>query len=122
MKTTTIFRVDLALLIAAAASLVASTAFAADAENGKRLYMRDGCYECHGTTGMGAGAVGAKLAPNPIPVEGIVAELRHPRQAMPQYAPSVISDAEIADIHAYLMTIPEGPKVKDIPILERIGK
>ena len=22
-------------------------------ENGKRLFMRDGCYECHGYTGQG---------------------------------------------------------------------
>jgi ubiquinol-cytochrome c reductase cytochrome c subunit len=111
------------LLIAVSAIAFSTAAWAADAgnaDNGKALFLRDGCFECHGTTGMGAGAVGAKLAPNPIPVEGFVAELRHPRQAMPQYAPSVISDSEIADIHAYLATIPEGPTVKDIPILNSI--
>src|SRR5262245_11426795 len=129
------------ILIALAAVAVSTPVLAADsgnAENGKRLFLTMGCYECHGTTGMGAGSVGAKLAPNPIPVEGIIAELRHSRQsvpqnfetetssakqdvrqAMPQYSEKVISDKEANDIHAYLMTIPEGPKAKDIPILSR---
>ena len=104
-------------LIAASALLLASPAFAQNADNGKTIYMKDGCYECHTTVGMGGGNAGPKLAPNPLPVEGIVAELRHPRQAMPQYSEKVISDAEIADIHAFLMTIPEGPPAKDIPAL-----
>ncbi len=118
MKTTT------TLLVTATIITIASPVLAADsgnAENGKAVYMRDGCWECHTSVGMGA-VTGSKLAPNPIPLEGIIAELRHPRQAMPQYSPAVISDAEIADIHAYLATIPEGPKAKDIPILDKIGK
>ena len=28
---------------------------AGNAENGKRLYLKNGCYECHGTVGQGAG-------------------------------------------------------------------
>ena len=119
MKTTHMLQTGLALLIAVSASLSASTAFAADAENGKRLYMRDGCWECHTTVGMGGGNAGPKLAPNPMPLEGFIGELRHPRQAMPQYTETVISDAEIADIHAYLATIPEGLHAKDIPALNR---
>ncbi len=114
MKTTT------TLLIAAATFAFTGAAFAADsgnAENGKALYMRDGCYECHTTVGMGGGNAGPKLAPNPLPIEGIVAELRHPRQNMPQYSEKVISDAEIADIRAYLATIPDGLHAKDIPML-----
>ncbi len=37
--------------------LLAATAFAqtntGDAVNGKRLVMRNGCYQCHGTVGQG---------------------------------------------------------------------
>src|ERR1700760_2395240 len=111
-----------ALLIAVSAVALSTPVWAADAgnvENGKRLYMRDGCWECHTTVGMGGGNAGPQIAPNPLPIEGIVAELRHPRLAMPQYSEKVISDAEIADIHAFLMTIPAGPKAKDIPALNR---
>ena len=105
--------------IVSAVFMLTSPASAADADNGKRLYMRDGCWECHTTTGMGGGNAGPKIAPNPLPLEGIVAELRKPRQAMPQYSEKVISDAEIADIYAFLKSIPEGPKAKDIPALSR---
>jgi mono/diheme cytochrome c family protein len=116
MKTTNAFLIAVATL---AFGAPVSAADGGNADNGKQLYMRDGCYECHTTVGMGGGNAGPKIAPNPIPLEGIVAELRHPRQNMPQYSEAVISDAEIADIRAYLATIPDGPHAKDIPELNR---
>ena len=38
---------------------VAQTAPAGDGENGKRLYLRDGCFQCHGYAGQG-GRAGAR--------------------------------------------------------------
>ena len=40
---------------------------AQDAENGKRLFVRNGCYQCHGYAGQG-GSAGARLAPKPLPL------------------------------------------------------
>src|SRR5947208_2707087 len=40
---------------------VAQTAPAGDGENGKRLYLRDGCFQCHGYAGQG-GRAGARIA------------------------------------------------------------
>lgn len=90
---------------------------AGNAEHGKQIYMNYGCYECHTTVGMGGGNAGPKIAPNPLPIEGIKAELRKPRALMPQYSEALVSDQDIADIHAFLMTIPAGPKAADIPML-----
>ena len=46
-------------------SLIAMAALAqtkaGDTANGKRLFERNGCYECHGYVGQG-GAAGARLA------------------------------------------------------------
>jgi len=36
---------------------------------------------------------------------------------MPVYSPAVLSDAEIADLVAYLVSIPSGKPVEAIPIL-----
>jgi mono/diheme cytochrome c family protein len=38
---------------------------------------------------------------------------------MPVYSPIVLQDAQIADIVAYLQSIPNGKPAKDIPLLNR---
>lgn len=88
------------------------------AENGKKLFTADGCYQCHGRQGQG-GAAGPRLAPPKIPVEAIKIYVRHPAGAMPPYTAKVLSDAEIDDIYAFLKTIPAPPPVKDIPLLNQ---
>jgi cytochrome c553 len=77
-----------------------------DAANGKRLYMADGCYQCHGTVGQGSRPTGPHIAPNPVPYEGFAAQLRHPANTMPPYTAVVLSEQELADIYAYLVSIP----------------
>ena len=91
-----------------------------NAENGKRLFMRNGCYECHGTVGQGAGnnPTAPKLAPKPLALAAIIAYVRKPAGGMPPYTSKVMSDADLADVRAYLMSIPEPPAVKDIPLLK----
>jgi mono/diheme cytochrome c family protein len=91
----------------------------ADAVEGKRLFMAYGCYECHGTTGAGGGIAGPKLAPNPLPLEGVRAKLRTASGRMPVYTPAIVTDAEIAAIVAYLQSIPSGKPAADIPALNR---
>jgi ubiquinol-cytochrome c reductase cytochrome c subunit len=102
-----------------AALIVSVTAVQAqgNAENGKRLFVAKGCYQCHGYDGHGG--AGAKLAPRPIPVAALIAYVRHPAGAMPIYTPKVMSDAELTDIWAYLKTIPDPPPVKSIPLLNQ---
>jgi mono/diheme cytochrome c family protein len=95
---------------------------AGDAGNGKKLYVADGCYECHGREGQGGssapvGSYGPRLAPPKLPVEAIRAYVRHPAGGMPPYTPKVLSDSQIDDIYAFLKTIPAPPPLKDIPLL-----
>ena len=92
-----------------------------DAARGKELIVVDGCVQCHGTEGQGAGDFGPKLAPNPLPFEALLAQLRTPAQRMPVYTAKVLSDAAAADIYAYLQSIPAGPPLSDIPMLNRLG-
>ena len=89
-----------------------------NADNGKKLFTKFGCYECHGYQGQGGGA-GAKLAPKPISATALIAYVRHPSGSMPPYTSKVASDAELADIRAYLASVPAPPPLKSIPLLNQ---
>ena len=89
-----------------------------NAENGKQLFVADGCYECHGREGQGSSMAGPRIAPNPIPFESLLNYIRKPKGEMPPYTAKVISDKEVADIYAYLQTRKEPPTAKALPLLK----
>lgn len=101
--------------VIAASLLVPAFALGASAEKGKAVFISKGCWQCHGFAGQGG--VGTKLAPDPMPLNAMTAFVRNTAGAMPPYAQAVLSDEELADIHAYLESIPKGPDVKNIPLL-----
>ncbi|HXW29654.1 MAG TPA: cytochrome c [Xanthobacteraceae bacterium] len=107
-------------LAAVAAGLFAaqSTGFAASAENGKRVFMRVGCWQCHGTVGQG-GVTGPKLAPDPLAFDALSGFVRSTNRAMPPYREQVLSNNDLADIYAYLQSIPKGPDPVNIPLLNQ---
>jgi mono/diheme cytochrome c family protein len=94
-----------------------SSAPAGDAANGQKLFMADGCYQCHGTVGQGSRATGPRLAPNPMPYENFAAQLRKPANTMPPYTALVLSEAQLADIYAYVSGLPGPAKAEDVKIL-----
>jgi ubiquinol-cytochrome c reductase cytochrome c subunit len=113
-------RVALAAL-AAGMVLGHSAALAASAENGKAAYMKYGCWQCHGTQGQGSVATsnGKLLAPNPLPLESFSAFVRSTSGAMPPYSEKVLPNEALADIHAYLSSIPKPADYKSIPLLSQ---
>jgi mono/diheme cytochrome c family protein len=100
-----------------ASMLLPAMALAQNVENGKRLYVRDGCYECHGYAGQGG--AGARLAPKVMATAALIAYVRHPSGAMPPYSAKVASDADLADIRAFLASLPSPPPLSSIPILNQ---
>lgn len=102
-----IIAVAAALILMGTAGAAQSAPAAADAARGKTVFTTVGCSSCHGTVGQGG--VGPHLAPDPLPVEAIEGYIRNPAGSMPPYVASVLSDADIADIAAYLRTIPALP-------------
>jgi len=90
---------------------------AGNAQAGKELYVRYSCYACHGYAGHGG--AGARLVPMPMTQPAFTAYVRNPRQ-MPPYTAKVLSDAQLADLWAYIQTLPKSPPAKDIPLLMQI--
>lgn len=90
---------------------------APNAEKGKRLYMSNACYFCHGTVGQGAGITGARIGPPSRAVAGFTAYVRKPTGAMPAFTDKILSDADLADIYAYLRTMSTAKAAKDIALL-----
>lgn len=86
-------------------------------QNGQKLFENYGCYECHGHEGQG-GAAGPRIAPKPIPLAAFVKYVRQPANQMPPYTAKVVTDAELADIYAFLSSIPAPPAAKDVPLLK----
>jgi len=105
-------------LAAVAAALLAGTgaAHAASAEKGKAAFVKYGCWQCHGFQGQG-GVAGAKLAPDPLPAEAFTAFVRSTNRTMPPYSEAVLPNEDLADIHAFLATVPKPADAKSIPLL-----
>ena len=88
--------------------------------SGKTLYIKYGCYECHGFQGQGSPATGPRLVSPLFPVGAFIAYVRNPTGEMPPYTNKVLRDEELSDIHAFLSSLPQAPKPDDIPLLHDI--
>jgi mono/diheme cytochrome c family protein len=125
MKLLTMRSAYVAILVtgafAAPSPALAQNAASGDAANGKRVYLADGCFTCHGRVGQG----GAMNYPAPaiakleMPVESFVAFLRDAPNDMPAYSTDVLSDKEAADIHAFLQSLPGRKPAKEFPLLNQ---
>ncbi len=90
-----------------------------DTANGKRIYLADGCFTCHGRAGQGGAYNGPApiLAHTALPFDGFKNQLRNPADDMPAFSTAVLSDQDVADIYAFVQTLPGPTAAKDIAIL-----
>jgi mono/diheme cytochrome c family protein len=106
------------LLIALPVAAQTTAPAGGDVQHGHQLFLADGCSQCHGTVGQG-GAAGPRIAPDPIPAEAIAGYIRDPSGEMPPYSVQVLDDRGIADIQAYLASLPQPPALSAIPLLHQ---
>ena len=108
-----------AFSLGALSLLQAQDAPAGDAGNGKRVYLADGCFTCHGRSGQGGAfnRPAPSLAKTEMPFDAFKAQLRDPANDMPAYSTAVLSDQEIADMYAFVQSLPGAHSTKDISIL-----
>ena len=85
---------------------LSQSAPAGNADAGRQLFVRKGCVQCHGREGQGSPTTGPRLGPNPLALAAFVRAVRSPRAQMPPYTEKLVSDAELADMRAFLDSRP----------------
>jgi mono/diheme cytochrome c family protein len=93
----------------------ATAAPAGNADEGKKLFVSDGCYQCHGYEAQGSSATGPRLGPHPMAFAAFSRYVRQPSGQMPPYTAKVVSDQDLANIYAFIQARPE--PAKEIPLL-----
>ena len=97
----------------------AQTPATADPQKGRELYLKYSCYACHGYDGHGG--AGARLVPMRMNLQGFTAFVHNPpRPQMPPYTASVVPDAQMGDLFAYIKSLPASPSADQIPLLSRM--
>lgn len=102
--------------------LAASQAPQADeVANGRRVYLAVGCFTCHGRSGQGGNFnyPAPELARTSLPLEAFTRIVRSGPNDMPGYPASVLSDKEIADIRAFLRSLPGRQPLDQFPLLNQ---
>jgi mono/diheme cytochrome c family protein len=117
-----IVRIVCAVAVLGAAALTMAQAQDAppgDAANGKRLFIAEGCFTCHGRVGQGGAYNGPApiLANTALPFDGFKGQIRNPVNDMPAFSSANLSDKDIADIFAFVRSLPGPRSAKDIAIL-----
>jgi mono/diheme cytochrome c family protein len=115
--------IRIALLSFAAVAIAAAQQNGAspdgNAANGKILFTRIGCFQCHGYAGQG-GRAGARIVPTALKAQDLIRYVRRPPGEMPAYTEKVATDQELKDIYAYIKSFPAPKSVNDISLLKAI--
>src|SRR5499427_11043271 len=106
-----------AIAFGVAAVLAQTVAPAGDAKNGKKLFAADGCYQCHGYEAQGAAPTGPRLGPKPLACAQFSKLVRQPIGQMPPYTVKSLPDKDLADIYAFVQSLPAPPEASSIAVL-----
>jgi mono/diheme cytochrome c family protein len=107
------------LLLASFAVLACAQSPTGDAKHGKELFLSYACYSCHSFDGHGG--AGARLVPMPLNQAPFIAFVRNAGR-MPSYSSKILSDEKLADIYAYIKSLPTSPDARNIPLIQELLK
>ena len=94
---------------------VFATASADEHSEGRDLYLKFQCWQCHGYEGQGGAA--PRVAPTAYPYEAFIRFVRYPN-VMPAYTTELLSDEDLRSIYAFLQSIEAPLPLEDIPALD----
>jgi len=76
-------------------------------EKGRLGFVKVGCAQCHGREAQGSPTTGPRLGPNGLPYAAFARYVRAPRLQMPPYTEKILSDADLADLYAFVQSRPK---------------
>jgi ubiquinol-cytochrome c reductase cytochrome c subunit len=88
-----------------------------NAASGAKLYVDRACWQCHGLVGQGGGIAGPRLAGRAQVWAAFSLYVRRPTEEMIPYTVKVLPDQELADIFAWLKSLPPPPAVDSLRVL-----
>jgi mono/diheme cytochrome c family protein len=80
---------------------------ASSIEKGRLGFVKVGCAQCHGREAQGSPTTGPRLGPNGLPYQAFARYVREPRLQMPPYTQTILSDADLADLYAFVQSRPK---------------
>jgi len=80
---------------------------ASSIEKGRLGFVNVGCAQCHGREAQGSPTTGPRLGPNGLPYQAFARYVRAPRLQMPPYTEKILSDADLADLYAFVQLRPK---------------
>ena len=111
------------LLALASASRLPAQDVTGDAARGREAFLSYKCYACHGYTGE-TGSTGVRLNPPRFPLQAFMVYVRNPSGRrtgggiMPAFASDAVTDQVLADIYAYISSLPSNtPPLEEIALL-----
>jgi mono/diheme cytochrome c family protein len=111
---TTALFFTIAILLSTSAAIAQETP-RGDVKSGQKLFVSLGCGACHGFEAQGS-RDGPRLNPPPaFPVAEL--QIRTPRDVMPPFRAPILPDQGIADIYAFLQSLPKPVDVKAVRLL-----
>ena len=87
---------------------------AGSVEKGRLTFAKVGCSQCHGGEAQGSPTTGPRLGPAGLPYVSFSRYVRAPSQQMPPYTETILANAELADIYAFVQS---RPKASTPPLL-----
>jgi len=108
-------------LLAVSLLLGVSGVNAAEERSGQQLFTDFGCVLCHGSTGYRGGIGGRPIAPMQHSLDAFRILVRSPGNAMPAFAPQVLSEEQLKKLYQFLSSVSPSPEVADLPVLKSLG-
>jgi mono/diheme cytochrome c family protein len=121
MKVHRLFILATTLSLLGTGAAMSQSTRSGDAAKGRETFLNVQCYTCHGRVGEGGRFMYAAppLTGLDMPPEALQAFLRSAPNDMPSFAPSILTDDDIANIAAFLRSLPGRSDPKDFPLLNQ---
>ena len=100
----------IAILATSSPAFPQQTTKLGDSQNGKAVYEKLGCTQCHGAQGEGVSGAGSnagvpRIASTRLSFTDFLQQVRKPKGQMPPFSTEKVSDTDLTDVYTYLQSL-----------------